>query len=195
MKKLTYVLATVFTTLSLALVGTVSYAYAATAAHVNIQNFAFSPSSISVHKGTTVTWTNRDNTAHTVTGNTSGGPSSGHIQPGKSYSFTFNSTGTFPYHCSIHPAMMGKVTVMASTMSQPPASPPSAPSTHTGTSGNMGSMQMSTKPSSSESSEHQIPPTQLPNTGSSKAIPLFTAAAGVGMSVYYLILLLLRKLS
>lgn len=80
--------------------------------NVSINNFIFSPSSITVKKGTTVTWTNNDSVSHTVTemdGQT--GLDSGTLEHGKSYSFTFNSLGTFKYHCSIHPSMVGTVTV------------------------------------------------------------------------------------
>ena len=79
---------------------------------VTIKDFAFSPANITVKKGTTVTWTNQDSTAHTVT-ETDGkdGPGSGNLDQGKSYSFTFNTVGTFSYDCSIHPSMTGKVTV------------------------------------------------------------------------------------
>jgi len=79
---------------------------------VSISNFSFSPSSITIKKGTTVTWTNRDNVAHTVV-ETDGktGPGSQSIDNGKSYSFTYNTVGTFAYHCSIHPDMTGMVTV------------------------------------------------------------------------------------
>jgi plastocyanin len=79
--------------------------------NVVIQNFAFSPATITVSRGATVTWTNDDTTPHTVTTDTSGGPDSGQIQPGQTFSFTFNTTGTFRYHCSIHPQMTGTVVV------------------------------------------------------------------------------------
>lgn len=79
---------------------------------VTIQNFAFSPSDITVKAGSTVTWTNRDSVTHTVTENDGqAGPNSGDLAPGKSYSFTFTTSGTFKYHCSIHPEMLGTVTV------------------------------------------------------------------------------------
>lgn len=79
---------------------------------VSIANMAFAPADISVPKGTTVTWTNNDSVAHTVTENDGKtGPDSGDLAPSKTYSFTFNSTGTFKYHCTIHPNMMGSVTV------------------------------------------------------------------------------------
>jgi len=79
---------------------------------VTISNFSFSPSSITVKKGTSVTWTNHDSVAHTVV-ETDGkvGPKSQAVNPGQSYSFTYNTPGTFAYHCSIHPDMTGTVTV------------------------------------------------------------------------------------
>lgn len=79
---------------------------------VTIQNFAFNPPSITVKAGTTVTWTNKDSVAHTVT-ETDGqtGPSSSDVNPNGTYTFTFSKPGTYHYHCSIHPEMVGTVTV------------------------------------------------------------------------------------
>lgn len=78
---------------------------------VTISNFAFSPASITVKKGTTVTWINKDSTGHTVT-ETDGkdGPNSKTLANGDTYSFTYNATGTFAYKCSIHSGMTGTVT-------------------------------------------------------------------------------------
>jgi plastocyanin len=83
---------------------------------VSIQNMAFSPSSITVAVNTTVTWTNNDNVTHTVTSNTgvfnSGNiGNAGNYGGGGTFSYKFTSAGTFPYHCSIHPAMTGTVVV------------------------------------------------------------------------------------
>jgi len=79
---------------------------------VNITNFAFSPSNITVKKGTAVTWTNKDSVAHTVTENDGqDGPKSSNLDQNQTYSFTYNTVGTFKYHCSIHPDMTGSVTV------------------------------------------------------------------------------------
>lgn len=81
---------------------------------INItENMIFTPSQISIQKGGTVTWTNNDDETHTVINDLSnvGGPASGNIEPGESYSFTFNNTGSFQYHCSIHPAMRGTIVV------------------------------------------------------------------------------------
>lgn len=78
---------------------------------INIKNMMFTPSQISVSKGGTVTWTNNDSIAHTVTSDTGGELNSGDIQPGSTYSHTFNQTGSFQYHCSIHPSMRGTIVV------------------------------------------------------------------------------------
>lgn len=77
---------------------------------VTIQNFAFSPQTITVAKGTSVTWMNNDSTSHTVTSD-SNLFDSGPISPGATFSFTFNQTGMFPYHCKIHLSMTAQVIV------------------------------------------------------------------------------------
>lgn len=80
---------------------------------VIIKNYMFSPASITVKVGTTVTWTNQDAVSHTVTADTNStdAPSSMDIAQGKSYSFTFQKAGTFTYHCTPHPYMHGTVVV------------------------------------------------------------------------------------
>jgi plastocyanin len=79
---------------------------------VRIINFAFQPSSIIVTKGSTVTWTNEDSVPHTVTSDSGVFDSSG-IEPGKSFSRTFDTAGTFSYHCNFHTQMHGTVIVTA----------------------------------------------------------------------------------
>jgi len=73
-------------------------------------NRAFVPGDLSITVGTTVTWMNTDSTSHT---STSDGPgwNSGTIAPGRQFSFAFQTAGTFPYHCTIHPGMVGTVVV------------------------------------------------------------------------------------
>ncbi len=75
-----------------------------------IQNFSFNRSSVIIKKGDTVIWANKDSAPHTVTGD-NGGPSSPTISANGNYSFTFDSAGTFGYHCSFHPSMKGTVVV------------------------------------------------------------------------------------
>lgn len=79
---------------------------------VSIMNFAFSPAALTVKAGTTVTWTNKDSDAHTVTSQGSGGPlRSAALATGQSYSYTFTKPGTYSYLCTIHPFMTATVTV------------------------------------------------------------------------------------
>lgn len=73
-------------------------------------NRAFMPDDLDIAVGTTVTWTNTDSVAHTSTSNGSGW-NSGTIAPGQGFSFTFQTAGTFAYHCAIHPGMVGSVVV------------------------------------------------------------------------------------
>jgi plastocyanin len=75
-----------------------------------IQGSAFSPETISVTAGTTVTWTNKDAMLHTVT-STTGLFDSGNIANNGTYSRQFNTIGSFPYKCLIHSAMTGTVIV------------------------------------------------------------------------------------
>ncbi|HEX7793816.1 MAG TPA: plastocyanin/azurin family copper-binding protein [Vicinamibacterales bacterium] len=71
---------------------------------------AYSPNPVSISVGGTVTWTNNDSTAHTATGD-NGSFSSGNIAPGGKFSQTFSTAGTFTYKCTLHPNMVGTVTV------------------------------------------------------------------------------------
>jgi plastocyanin len=71
---------------------------------------AYSPNPIAVSVGGTLTWTNNDSTTHTSVAD-GGAWNSGLIAPGGKFSMTFSAPGSFPYHCSIHPGMVGTVTV------------------------------------------------------------------------------------
>jgi hypothetical protein len=77
---------------------------------VFIQSNMFNPSSVNVSKGTTVTWTNKDNTTHTVTSKTNLFDS-GDMSGGKVFSHTFPDAGTFTYYCKYHSGMNGTVVV------------------------------------------------------------------------------------
>jgi plastocyanin len=78
-------------------------------------SFAFSPATLTVKVGTTVTWTNMTQAGHTVTSDDGKSFDSGISNPiaasGGTYSFTFTKAGTFPYHCQIHPFMKATITV------------------------------------------------------------------------------------
>jgi plastocyanin len=77
-------------------------------ATVTIKNLAFSPGTVNVKVGDAVTWVNADDRDHNVTG---GGLRSGHIKPGKSWSYTFTKSGRHDYVCTLHPRMRGAVIV------------------------------------------------------------------------------------
>ncbi len=77
---------------------------------VAISGYAFSPASMTVPKGTTVTWQNGDAVTHTATSN-SGAWDTGAIAAGGNAMITFSNSGTFAYHCTIHPMMTGTIVV------------------------------------------------------------------------------------
>ena len=79
-------------------------------AEVKIDNFVFGPQTITVPVGTTVTWTNKDDIPHTVV-STEGVFKSKVRDTDETFSYTFSQAGTYPYFCSVHPKMTGKVVV------------------------------------------------------------------------------------
>jgi len=79
---------------------------------VKIDNFSFGPVTLKVPVGTTVTWTNRDDIPHTIV--STDDPKafkSKVLDTDEKFSFAFSKAGTYPYFCSIHPKMTGKVIV------------------------------------------------------------------------------------
>jgi plastocyanin len=77
---------------------------------VKIDNFSFGPAAITVPVGTTVTWTNRDDIPHTVVSDDKVFKSKV-LDTDEKFSYTFSKPGTYPYFCSVHPKMTGKVIV------------------------------------------------------------------------------------
>ena len=82
----------------------------AASVEVKIDNFSFGPATVTVPAGTTVTWTNRDDIPHTVVSDDKVFKSKV-LDTDEKFSFTFDKPGTYPYFCSIHPKMTGKVVV------------------------------------------------------------------------------------
>jgi plastocyanin len=83
---------------------------AGASADVKIDNFSFGPQTLTVSVGTTVVWTNRDDIPHTVV-STDGAFKSKVRDTDEKFSYTFTKAGTYPYFCSVHPKMTGKVVV------------------------------------------------------------------------------------
>ena len=82
---------------------------------VDIVDFAFSSSNVTIRVGDTIEWDNTGSATHTTTSD-SGDPASwnsGNLNSGASFSFTFTKAGTYTYHCNIHPFMKGTITVTA----------------------------------------------------------------------------------
>jgi len=80
------------------------------ATEVKIDNFSFSPATLEIKAGTTVTWTNADDIPHTVVSNDKIFKSKV-LDTDQKFSFTFDKPGTYPYFCSLHPKMTAKVVV------------------------------------------------------------------------------------
>jgi amicyanin len=80
---------------------------------VKIGNFTFGPSELKVKAGTTITWTNEDDMPHTVV--SPNNFRSKVLDTEDTYSFTFTTSGTYKYFCSLHPHMIGTVIVETAT--------------------------------------------------------------------------------
>ena len=93
------------------------------AASITIGDRVFTPGSVTVSTGATVTWTNRDDREHTATSTDGGAIASPVMSSGEVYRKTFNQAGTFAYLCAIHPEMRGTVKVVGSTGSAPAPAP------------------------------------------------------------------------
>jgi len=87
---------------------------------VDIAGFAFSPGSVTVAVGDTVTWANADAQNHTATAD-DGTWDTGTISSSTPKSVTFATAGTFAYHCKIHASMTATVVVQAAGATIPPA--------------------------------------------------------------------------
>ncbi len=77
---------------------------------VNIDNFSFTPPTLTVPVGTKVTWVNHDDVPHIVT-NTDKRFVSPVLDTDEKFSYTFTTPGTYNYYCSIHPKMTAKIIV------------------------------------------------------------------------------------
>jgi plastocyanin len=132
----------------------------AASASVSISNLAYSPATININVGDTVTWTNNEasNIPHTVTSDSGSELGSPLFGPGLTYSHTFSTAGTFAYTCTVHPTMHGTVVVAAAASG---ATTTAAPTTAAAT----------TAPASA------VPTTAAGGTSTSAAVASTTAAA------------------
>ena len=80
------------------------------ATEVRVDNFTFGPETLTVPVNSTVTWVNKDDIPHVIASN-EGLFKSKALDTDQSFSYTFTKPGTYPYYCSIHPKMVGKIVV------------------------------------------------------------------------------------
>ena len=77
---------------------------------VSIAGFKFSPATLTISNGATVTWKNNDSAPHTVTADDNSFTSAT-LNQGDTYTHKFTAAGTVNYHCSVHPMMTASVVV------------------------------------------------------------------------------------
>ena len=160
---------------------------------VSIKGFAFNPPNATLAPGTTVTWVNDDQAPHTTTAN-DGAFDSGTLQPGQSYSFTFDKPGTYAYHCNIHPYMTGTITVSgasASSSGSANASSSASPSGSASASSSGSAMATSPTASAITSPPASASTQQLPSSGGS-TLELVAGLALVAFAIA-LVLVLVRR--
>src|SRR6476620_9939707 len=90
--------------------GEAAVAAATSPTAVQIDNFAFAPATLTVAAGTTVTWKNEDDSPHRI-GDKNGTFKSAALDTDDTFSHTFAAPGEYPYICTIHPYMAGKIIV------------------------------------------------------------------------------------
>ena len=78
---------------------------------VKIDNFSFTPPTLTVAVGATVTWVNQDDVPHNIVSSEGKTLKSPVMDTDQKFSYTFTKAGTYPYYCGIHPRMIGKIIV------------------------------------------------------------------------------------
>lgn len=79
-----------------------------TTAAVSIENFSFSPATLTISAGTTVVWTNNDTAGHNIKSDSFNSPM---LSKGQTFEFKFDNKGTYEYSCGVHPSMKGEIIV------------------------------------------------------------------------------------
>ena len=142
-------------------------------AAVTISDFKFTPATVTVNEGDTVTWTNDGPTVHTATAE-DGSFDTGTLRKGESGSATFTQAGTIDYICTPHPNMKGKVVVQASSAGSDDSS---------GSSGGSGSGSGDSGGTSGVAGETTSSGSSLPSTGGEMLSILLLGAATLGFGL------------
>lgn len=77
-------------------------------AAISIENFSFTPATLTISTGTTVIWTNNDSADHNIISDAFNSPM---MSTGQTYEFKFDNAGTYNYSCGVHPSMKGVIIV------------------------------------------------------------------------------------
>ena len=78
---------------------------------IEIKDFAFSPQTITVKSGETITWINRDEEPHTIVSVEKQFKKSSALDTDQEFTITAGAPGTYTYFCSVHPKMTGTIVV------------------------------------------------------------------------------------
>ncbi|MFZ5855025.1 MAG: cupredoxin domain-containing protein [Chloroflexota bacterium] len=134
----------------------------AAGAGVTIANFAYTPAQVTIAAGQSVLWTmGGDPEQHTVTPDVTGAfTGSGILDSGQTFQVTFETPGTYPYHCQLHPFMKGTVVVIAGSGTPTPTAAPTP----------------TPRPSASPTPRPSTTPTPRPSATSTSPIPRPTTA-------------------
>jgi len=105
-----FLIAAAIVTLTIMARPAVPRADAAPSPQIVVQNFMFTPTSLKIKAGSTVTWINKDDEPHTVFSD-KGLFRSGALDTNEQFSYKFDQPGTYRYVCTIHPRMLGTIVV------------------------------------------------------------------------------------
>jgi plastocyanin len=150
----------------------------ATVTSVSITEYQFAPVVVSINVGDTVTWTNNGTIQHTVTAD-SGAFDAGSLDPGQTFSHTFDTPGSYAYYCQFHggpggSGMSGTVVVRAATTTVPATTPSSVPGTTAGPGTTHVDIAVATSTAAAAGP-------QLASTGSRSLEPALLALALIGL--------------
>ncbi len=145
---------------------------------VAIADFHFTPATITIHVGDTVTWTNQGPSPHTATAS-DGSFNTGVLQKGQSASHTFTRAGTFAYTCGIHPFMHGTVVVLPAAGTPSSATAPSSTSPAGTTTADSGGHSTAGTPASAAAGSASTPAMSQPTLPVTGANLILVAVAGL----------------
>ncbi|WP_406629785.1 plastocyanin/azurin family copper-binding protein [Amycolatopsis sp. WGS_07] len=145
---------------------------------VMMQNYAYSPASLTVHVGDTVTWIQHDTAPHDVV--TTSAPvafRSPQLSQGQSWNYTFRTAGTYSYYCSVHPDMRAQIIVQPAAAPPPPTRASAAPpASRPASAPSRTAVSSAAAPPPSSSVVSSVAPPSQPTAAPTSAAPVAQAA-------------------